>query len=83
MDNPDPNVDFIQEVLESALRLLKKAQHDGLPDGGIHDLDIARDTGLELPTVRAALLGLGEDELDVEVRSSEEPWVVVGTKRGT
>jgi hypothetical protein len=76
MKDVDLDADFVQQVLESARRLLGTVRHDELPDGGVYDVDIANDTGLELPTVRASLLGLGEDELDVRVQGDDDPWVV-------
>lgn len=76
MKDVDLEADFVQQVLESALRLLGTVRHDELPAGGIWDVDIVEDTGLELATVRASLLGLGEDDLDVRVQGDGEPWVV-------
>ena len=76
MKDVDLDADFVQQVLESARRLLGTVRHDELPDGGIWDVDIVEDTGLELATVRASLLGLGEDELDVTVQGQDDPWVV-------
>jgi hypothetical protein len=76
MKDVDLDADFVQQVLESARRLLGAVRHDELPDGGIWDVDIVDDTGLELATVRASLLGLGEDELDVRVQGNDDPWVV-------
>jgi hypothetical protein len=76
MKDVDLDADFVQQVLESARRLLGTVRHDELPDGGIWDVDIVEDTGLELATVRASLLGLGEDELDVRVQGQDDPWVI-------
>jgi hypothetical protein len=76
MKDVDLDADFVQQVLESARRLLGTVRHDELPDGGIWDVDIVEDTGLELATVRASLLGLGEGELDVRVQGDDDPWVV-------
>lgn len=76
MKDVDLDADFVQQVLQSARRLLGTLRHDELPDGGIWDVDIVDDTGLELATVRASLLGLGEGELDVRVQGSDDPWVV-------
>ncbi len=76
MKDVDLDADFVQQVLESARRLLGTVRHDELPDGGIWDVDIVEDTGLELATVRASLLGLGEDELDVRVQGKDDPWVI-------
>jgi hypothetical protein len=76
MKDVDLDADFVQQVLESARRLLGTVRHDELPDGAIWDVDIVEDTGLELATVRASLLGLGEDELDVRVQGQDDPWVV-------
>jgi hypothetical protein len=76
MKDVDLDADFVQQVLESARRLLGTVRHDELPDGGIWDVDIVEDTGLELATVRASLLGLGEDKLDVRVQGQDDPWVI-------
>ncbi len=76
MKDVDPDADFVQVVHRSAVRLLDTVRHDELPDGGVYDVDIASDTGLELPTVRASLLGLGEDTLDVRIQGDDDPWVV-------
>jgi hypothetical protein len=76
MKDVDLDADFVQQVHRSALRLLGTVHHDDLPDGGVYDVDIVDDTGLGLATVRASLLGLGEEELDVHVQGDDEPWVV-------
>lgn len=76
MKDVDLDADFVQQVLESALRLLGTVHHDELPDGGVYDVDIANDTRLELATVRASLLGLGEEKLDVRVQGDDDPWIV-------
>ena len=76
MKDVDHGADFVQQVHRSAQRLLETVSHDDLPDGGVYDVDIVDDTGLLLATVRASLLGLGEDDLDVRVQGDDEPWVV-------
>ena len=73
MSIPDPDADFVQQVLSSARRLLDA--EDTAPE--VTDLQIADDTGLELPTVRAVLLA--EEGKRVTMNRSEveeEPWVV-------
>lgn len=80
---PDLNADFVEQVRESATRLLDTIHHDELPDGGIYDVDIADDTGLELATVRVSLAGLADDTLDVRMTAEDQPWVVSGLRGAT
>jgi hypothetical protein len=73
MTIPDPDADFVEQVLGSARRLLDA--EDTPP--AVTDVQIADDTGLELPTVRAILLA--EEGKRVTMNRSEvedEPWVV-------
>jgi hypothetical protein len=72
MSTPELNADFVQQVLSSASRLL--ADPDTPPD--VTDVQIADDTGLELPTVRAVLLAEEGKRITMQRSEAEDPWRV-------
>jgi GrpB-like predicted nucleotidyltransferase (UPF0157 family) len=72
MSTPELNADFVQQVLASASRLL--ADPDTPPD--VTDVQIADDTGLELPTVRAVLLAEEGKRITMQRSEAEDPWRV-------
>jgi hypothetical protein len=72
MSTPELNADFVQQVLSSAARLL--ADPDTPPD--VTDVQIADDTGLELPTVRAVLLAEEGKRITMQRSEAEDPWRV-------
>jgi hypothetical protein len=72
MSKPELNADLVQQVLTCAKRLL--ADPDTPPD--VTDVQIADDTGLELPTVRAVLLAEAGKHVTLTRSEAEDPWRV-------
>lgn len=93
MKDLDPEADFVEQVHASLTRLtgsegaaaveqVDTAAVAPSPMSGVEDVQLADDTGLELPTVRAALLALADEHrVEVDVPPEDQPWLVTSVVR--
>lgn len=70
--------EVVDHVLAVTRQLLDETgARPDLPEGGVHDDEVAIKTGYDLGIVQAALLSLAPDRLQLKPRG-EGSWTVVG-----